>query len=111
MERVREKSNERLVRGAFDRRGVEPNLDGVAMNPRDPVGRRTRLHSHGNADTGWRWLNSKRTQTRPMAPCSNESSRKATSGERSSGPNGGNIRRKGASIHSVSTYDQRIHFE
>ena len=38
MERVREKSNERLVRGAFDRRGGEPNLDGVAMNPRDPVG-------------------------------------------------------------------------
>src|SRR5919109_4660503 len=40
-----------------------------------------------------------------------ERSRNATSGDTSSGPNSGSIRLSGANIHSVSTYDHRIHLE
>ena len=38
MERVREKLYERLIRGAVNWWGGEPNFDGVAMNPRKAGG-------------------------------------------------------------------------
>src|SRR5437867_161347 len=47
----------------------------------------------------------------PTTLCSRYNNNSATSGVTSSGPNVGTTRRSGARNHSVSTYDQRIHFD
>src|SRR5688572_9255768 len=80
------------------------------MQADDTTFRRARLNAHGYAHSGRGRLDSKRAQT-PNTLCNTQSSRRATIGDTSIGPNGGRMRRNGFSIHSVRTYVHRIHFE
>lgn len=104
------KFHELVVRCAVDWWCRQPNLQCIAVQSRDFRSRRTRLHTHRKANAAGGFTNLESTQW-GMTPWSRFNRNHATSGVMSIMPMRGTMRCSGAIIHSVSTYDHRIHFE
>jgi hypothetical protein len=110
-EALAEEIDQGLVRRPVDRSRRQSDLDRVAVRAGQLVPRRPRLHVDREANAAVASRDPRSGLRQLMIPRTIQIRTSAAIGLRSRAPNGGMIRRRGASSHSVDTYDQRTQTE